>query len=81
MGLIRSADSHRRWHLPAGRLLPSGVDGIAAATEDKRGYRVMERKDATHVLVYVHGRIVLIKEMRNGNILRRRQQEKLRRSL
>jgi len=41
-----------------GYCLP-GVDGIATATEDKRGYRVMERKDTTHVLVYVHGRIVL----------------------
>lgn len=41
-----------------GYCLP-GSDGIATATEDKRGYRVMERKDANHVLVYVHGRIVL----------------------
>lgn len=41
-----------------GYCLP-GSDGIATATSDKRGYRVMERKDANHVLVYVHGRIVL----------------------
>ena len=34
-------------------------NGIATATEDKRGYRVLKRKDETHVLVYVHGRIVL----------------------
>ena len=43
---------------PGGYCLP-GCDGVATATTDKRGYRVMERKDETHVLVYVHGRIVL----------------------
>jgi len=43
---------------PGGYCLP-GADGIATSTEDQRGCRVMERKDATHVLVYVHDRIVL----------------------
>lgn len=41
-----------------GYCLP-GKDGIATVTSDKRGYRVMKRKDANHVLVYVHGRIIL----------------------
>lgn len=43
---------------PGGYCLP-GRDGIATATTDKQGYRIMERKDETHVLVYAHGRIVL----------------------
>lgn len=43
---------------PNGYCLP-GTDGIATATTDKRGYRVMARKDEDHVLAYVHGRVQL----------------------
>lgn len=43
---------------PNGYCLPND-EGIGTKSDDPRGYRVMKRLDETHILVWLHGRIIL----------------------
>lgn len=43
---------------PNGYCLPND-EGIGTKSDDPRGYRVMKRLDETHILVWIHGRILL----------------------
>ncbi len=43
---------------PNGYCLPND-EGIGTKSDDPRGYRVMKRLDETHILVWLHGRILL----------------------